>query len=418
MSERNYLKRQQSFYLFLMIAAYATTIGFGSYYYQLGVKEIYLPTFGAFVLFVVYGIVSFFYSNLVVLFRLSIITATLAFFNQVWYSGGILSPGVFEFIIPPLLAFFYRPVSDRFVFMVACFLILIAFLPLTHLGYTESLIPDSAYTVHALLCGILVFIIVSIFTVLFRTAIVDKNRKLGTSMSQLKDTTQKLIHSEKMASLGMLSAGVAHEINNPLNFIRGGIELLERDLKNAQGNQEELDASFDVIKEGLNRASVIVNSLSHFSRQTDAMNEACDIHAILDNTVVMLQHKLKYKGTLIKSYDDKPAVIKGNEGRLHQAFLNFIANAEEAIDEEGTIELHTEVSGDGLDVLIKDDGVGIRREYLDKISDPFFTTKPVGEGTGLGLAISYRIIQDHGGRVHVYSKAGKGTCFTINFTQS
>lgn len=400
-----------------MIAAYLTSLVFGSYYYLLGIKEIYIPTFGSFVLFVFLGLASFFTNNLVWLFRLSIITATLAFINQVWYSGGILSPAVAEFIIPPLLAFFYRPVTDRFIFMGLCFLILIAFLPLTLLGYTESLLPTSAHPVHAVMCGVLVFIIVSIFTVLFRTAIVDKNRKLGNSMVQLRDTTQKLIHSEKMASLGMLSAGVAHEINNPLNFIRGGIEILERDLNQARDKGEGLGDSFEVIKEGLNRASVIVNSLSHFSRQTDAMNESCDLHAILDNTVVMLQHKLKYKGTLLKSYADQPAVIQGNEGRLHQAFLNFISNAEEAIDEHGTIELHTEVSADGVDILIKDSGIGIRRENLDKISDPFFTTKPVGEGTGLGLAISYRIIQDHNGRVHVQSKPGKGTCFTINFTR-
>lgn len=401
-----------------MIAAYATTIGFGSYYYSLGIKEIYLPTFGAFMLFVIWGISSFFTRDLVWLFRLSIITATLAFVNQVWYSGGILSPGIVEFIIPPLLAFFYRPVSDRFIFMGGCLVILISFLPLTLYGYTQSLIPESEYPMHAFLCGILVFVIVSIYTVLFRTAIVDKNKKLGSSMSQLRDTTQKLIHSEKMASLGMLSAGVAHEINNPLNFIRGGLEILERDLKQAEGDCQEVEGSFDVMKEGLARASVIVNSLSHFSRQTDEMNETCDLHAILDNVVVMLQYKLKYKGVLKKTYDKKSAIILGNEGRLHQAFLNFISNAEEAIDEDGKIELHTEVSEDGVDVLIKDSGVGIRKEYLDKISDPFFTTKPVGKGTGLGLAISYRIIEDHQGRVHVHSKPGKGTCFTINFTHS
>lgn len=395
-----------------------STLGFGSYYYFLDIKEIYIPTFSAFTLFVIFGITSFFTRNLVLLFRMSIITASLAFYNQVWYTGGIVSPAVFEFIIPPLLAFFYRPVSDRFIFMGICFLLMISFLPLTHLGYIESLLPPSASTVHGVLCAIFVFVIVSIFTVLFRAAIVNKNKQLGNSMIQLRDTTQKLIHSEKMASLGMLSAGVAHEINNPLNFIRGGIEILERDLKQTKEDNEIVDASFEVIKEGLTRASVIVNSLSHFSRQTDDMNETCDLHAILDNSVIMLQHKLKYKGTLIKTYDDQPAIITGNEGRLHQAFLNFISNAEEAIDEGGTIELHTEVSDDGVDILIKDSGVGIQGEFLDKISDPFFTTKPVGEGTGLGLAISYRIIQDHEGRIHVHSKPGKGTCFTINFTKS
>lgn len=401
-----------------MISAYLSTLGFGTYYYVLGIAEVYWPTYIAFGLFLGFGLASFFTSNLVLLFRLSIITASLAFFNQVWHTGGIVSPAVFEFIIPPLLAFFYRPVSDRFIFMAICFLMMVSFLPLTSMGYTVSLLPESAIQMHGVLCGVFVFLIVSIFTVLFRAAIVDKNKKLGDSMVQLRDTTQKLIHSEKMASLGMLSAGVAHEINNPLNFIRGGMEILERDLKEIDGQAPDMEESFGVIKEGLFRASVIVNSLSHFSRQTDAMDETCDIHAILDNSVVMLQHKLKYKGKLIKTYDTAPAIIQGNEGRLQQAFLNFISNAEEAIDENGTIEIHTEVSHDGVDVVIRDSGVGIRREHLDRISDPFFTTKPVGEGTGLGLAISYRIIEDHNGRVHVKSKPGKGTSFTVNFRHS
>ncbi len=412
-----YLNREQNFYLFLMVAAYLSTFGFGSYYYWLGVEELYIPIYVAFALFMAYGIASFFTKRLVLLFRVSVITTSLSFFIQVWYTGGILSPAVFEFIIPPLLAFFYRPVIDRFIFMGVSFLVMISFLPLTFMGLTESLLPDSALMVHAVVCGVFVFVIVSIFTVLFRTAIVNKNKKLGDSMVQLRNTTQKLIHSEKMASLGMLSAGVAHEINNPLNFIRGGLEILQQDLKHAERVEGDMEHSFDVIKEGLSRATVIVNSLSHFSRQTDAMNETCDLHAILDNTVIMLQHKLKYKGKLIKTYDDQPAIIRGNEGRLHQAFLNFISNAEEAIGENGIIELHTEVSRDGVDVIVKDNGVGIQHEYLNRIGDPFFTTKPVGEGTGLGLAISYRIIEDHQGRVYVKSKPGKGTSFTINFTQ-
>lgn len=415
MRKRNELKRQQNFYLFLMISAYVSTLGFGTYYYWLGVEKVYMPTYAAFILFVIYGIASFYTKKLVWLFRLSIITASLAFFNQVWHTGGTHSPALFEFVIPPLLAFFYRPVRDRFIFMGLSFLVMLSFWPLTHWGFTQSLLPVGEHNLHGILCGTFVFLIVSIYTVLFRNAISDKNKKLGTSMMQLRDTTQKLIHAEKMASLGMLSAGVAHEINNPLNFIKGGIEILEEDLKKMNGSYQAMESSFEVIKEGLSRASVIVNSLSHFSRQTDAMNETCDLHQILDNSTVMLQHKLKYKGKLLKKYDDRPALVSGNEGRLHQAFLNFIANAEEAIDEEGQIELGTEVLDEEVKVSIRDTGIGIKTEDLSRIRDPFFTTKPVGEGTGLGLAISYKIIEDHKGTIEVQSEPGIGTCFQINF---
>lgn len=401
-----------------MIAAYVSTLGFGTYYYLIGIPDLYQPTYGAFLMFVIFGFISYFTKRLVLLFRLSITTAFLAFFNQVWYTGGIQSTALFVFIIPPLLAFFYRPVRDRFIFMAVSFVVMVVFWPLTKYGYTHSLLPPAEHNIHGLICGVFVFVIVAIFTVLFRTAIVDKNKKLGNSMIQLRDTTQKLIHSEKMASLGMLSAGVAHEINNPLNFIKGGIELLEQDMKEMNGSYDQMQESFDLIKEGLSRASVIVHSLSHFSRQTDAMDEACDLHKILDNSIVMLQHKLKYKGKLLKRYDDQPAIVTGNEGRLHQAFLNFIANAEEAIDEKGEIEIWTRVTDQLVKVLIRDTGVGIKKEDLSKIQDPFFTTKPVGEGTGLGLAISYRIIEDHKGTVQVQSKPGQGTSFEIKFSRA
>lgn len=397
-----------------MVSAYVASLGFGTYYFIAGVEEVYLPAAVAFLLFVLYGILSFFNIKLVLLFRLSILTASLAFYNQIFYTGGILSPALIEFIIPPLLAFFYRPVRDRYVFMIVSFLAMISFWPLTYLGVTESLLPEEYFISHSVLCAIFVFLIVTIFTVLFRNAIVTKNEQLGNSMRQLQETTQKLIESEKMASLGILSAGVAHEINNPLNFIKGGIEVLENELQ--EKNPDFSPATYiQVIKEGLRRASTIVNSLSHFSRQTEAVDENCDLHAILNNTVVMLQPKLKYKGTVLKEYDTGVAHILGNEGKLHQAFLNIISNAEHAIDKQGTIKISTKIYKQKITVKISDDGVGISKEHINKISDPFFTTKPVGQGTGLGLAITYKIIKEHRGEIKVSSKIGKGTTFTITF---
>ena len=410
------MKREQGFYLFLMISAYASTLIFGTFYWNAGIPEIYQPTYGAFVLFVIYGTLSFFSVNLVILFRLSIITASAAFFSQIYFTGGIESSAITEFVIPPLLAFFYKPIRDRYYFMALSGVAIIAMYILTLTGHTQNLLPDEYVTTHGMYCTIFVFAIVCIYTFLFRNALVVKNKKLGESMRQLQDATQKLIESEKMASLGMLSAGVAHEINNPLNFIKGGIEVLEDGLKNENLNFESEPCIY-AVKEGLNRATTIVNSLNHFSRNNELTNEECDVKEIIENCLVMLRPKLKYKAKVRTEFDSNPCIIIGNEGKLHQAFLNFLSNAEYAIDERGEILIRTKKERDKVVIEISDNGVGIPKEHLRKISDPFFTTKEVGKGTGLGLSISYKIIESHNGRVSVDSKEGEGTKFTISFNQ-
>lgn len=288
-------------------------------------------------------------------------------------------------------------------------------LPLTEGGYTSNLLPEDFVNPHGLMCAVFVFTIVSVYSYLFRNALVVRNQRIGDSMKQLQEATHKLVESEKMASLGMLSAGVAHEINNPLNFIKGGVEILETELKAEKELSFEAAPSIHVIKEGLSRASVIVNSLNHFSRNTEAMNERCDIHDILNNSLIMLQPKLKYRGNVVKEFDKSTLVISGNEGKLHQAFLNLISNAEQAIKSSGTITIKTKKLKSKIKVEIIDDGVGISKENLNKISDPFFTTKPAGKGTGLGLSITYKIIKEHNGEVNVTSKPGKGSKFVISF---
>ncbi|WP_421763790.1 sensor histidine kinase [Ekhidna sp.] len=418
MKNLKYLKREQGFYLFLMISAYVSTLVFSAFYYVANAPEIYIPTFGAFILFAIYGVLSFFSVGLVTLFRLSILTALVAFFNQVYYTGGITSSALVEFLIPPLLAFFYRPISDRYIFMIMSAICMLIMYPLSVNGYTVNLVPDSLMSLHGVFCSVFVFAIVSIYTFLFRNALVIKNQQIGDSMKKLQDTTHKLIQSEKMASLGVLSAGVAHEINNPLNFIKGGVEILEAGIKEDEKLKFETSQSINVIKEGLNRATIIVNSLNHFSRNTESMTEKCDIHEIIENSLIMLQPKLKYKGNVVKDFAKDALVITGNEGKLHQAFLNIIANAEQAIEKNGNITVRTIKSGKMITVEVEDDGEGISKENLKKISDPFFTTKPVGKGTGLGLSITYKIIEDHSGSIMVSSKKGKGSKFVISFNQT
>ncbi|MEQ9008599.1 MAG: ATP-binding protein [Ekhidna sp.] len=236
-------------------------------------------------------------------------------------------------------------------------------------------------------------------------------------MKKLQETTRKLIQSEKLASLGMLSAGVAHEINNPLNFIQGGLQLLEQGWEDEKELKFEATPCLNVMKEGLRRASIIVKSLNHFSRDTETMNESCDLHQILNNSLVMLQPKLKYKGEVKKLFTSEKLVISGNEGKLHQAFLNIISNAEQAIQKDGLITISTIKKKKRIYVEIADNGIGITKENLKKISDPFFTTKPVGKGTGLGLSITYKIIEEHKGIIKVSSKPGKGSKFVISFSE-
>lgn len=408
-------QREQGFYLFLMISAYASTLMFGLYYYFVGAHIIAYSTGIAFILFSLFGLISFVYPNLVLLFRLSISTALGAFFIQTMYTGGVQSPSMGEFIIIPLLAFFYRPKKDRYFFLVVSALCMVLMWVLTEMGIAKNLLHSEDRGTNSLMAHLFIYVIVGIFTFLFRYASIAKNKKLGASMKELQETTQKLIQSEKMASLGIMSAGVAHEINNPLNFIKGGIEVLDEELKKEKNLEMDHEPCIHVVKEGVERAAAIVNSLSHFSRQTDSMDESCNLHSILDNCLVMLQQKLKYKAELIKNYTHEDVIIKGNEGKLHQAFLNLIANAEHAIQDKGKITIETKVSKNIVQVSISDSGAGIGKENLLKISDPFFTTKPVGKGTGLGLTITYQIIEEHNGSVSVTSQVGKGTKFVLEF---
>ncbi|MCR9066947.1 MAG: ATP-binding protein, partial [Cytophagales bacterium] len=252
-----------------------------------------------------------------------------------------------------------------------------------------------------------VFGIVGAYIYIYRKSLNEKNL-------ELKMSYQKLVESEKMASLGLLSAGVAHEINNPLNFIKGGIEMLTMQLNGSKDAEPYVQA----VDEGVKRVASIIDSLAHFSRDSPAMNEVCDIQKVIDNCLVMLNHKLKYKVELVKEYEDLGSLkIIGNEGQLHQAFLNILTNAEEAIDESGTINIRTYTEGEALKVTISDTGRGIDPKHINKINDLFFTTKDTGEGTGLGLSITYKAIEEHHGAIAVESKLGEGTSFHITFNK-
>ncbi len=223
-----------------------------------------------------------------------------------------------------------------------------------------------------------------------------------------------MIQSDKMASLGILAAGVAHEINNPLNFIQGGVEGLEQTLKRSRKiKKEEYAELLKAVKEGISRASTIVSSLNEFSHSSDKKLEPCDIYHLIDNCLTMIRYRLKNGIELNKTFSEDKAIVMGNNGKLHQAFLNILTNSIQAIEKKGSITIRTKIDKNNVLITFEDSGHGIKPENLKKITEPFFSTKDPGKGTGLGLSITYAIINEHGGSLNYSSEWGKGTIATV-----
>ncbi|PLX16839.1 MAG: hypothetical protein C0599_14565 [Salinivirgaceae bacterium] len=241
-----------------------------------------------------------------------------------------------------------------------------------------------------------------------------KNEKLNKALSELKAAQEKLIEAEKMASLGVLTAGVAHEINNPVNYIYNGIIAIESHMEElGLKDNEELKPYFHAIDEGIERVVDIVKSLGRYSRNEDMPHEKISLHEVIDDTLLMLYYKYKNRIEIIKKYQVKEPFVFANEGQLHQVAMNLIINAIQAIPDKGEIIIETKKVGEKLQMSIKDSGIGIKDNVLKNIFDPFFTTKDPGEGTGLGLSISKKIIQEHNGSIQVESMLQKGTTFVI-----
>lgn len=272
----------------------------------------------------------------------------------------------------------------------------------------------------------------------------EKNKELESSIASLHSAQNELIEKEKMASLGQLTAGVAHEINNPINFVSNGISNLKmnyQDLVDALNQYLSLDSSsttgkailaiqernkqfeidelieenkilFKSINNGVNRTRKIVNGLSSFSDEGGEHFLPTDIHQCLDSTLEILKNKIKNRVTIDKQYGEISKAVC-QESRINQVFLNILNNAAQAIDNEGSISIKTLEEDGFVKIVISDTGSGMDKATQRKIFDPFFTTKEIGVGTGLGLSISYKIIEQHGGSLSFESEKGKGTTFFI-----
>jgi len=291
----------------------------------------------------------------------------------------------------------------------------------------------------ALLAGAGVFLIIAV--ILFRNNRQKQrtNKVLETTLTNLKNTQSQLIQSEKMASLGELTAGIAHEIQNPLNFVNNFSEVSnelidEMKTELVNNNKEEALVIADDIKQNLEkinhhgkRADGIVKGMLQHSRSSSGQKEPTDINALTDEYLRLAYHGLKAKddsfnATMRKNFDQSIGNINIVQQDIGRVVLNLINNAFYAVDEkkklnsngyEPTVSVSTKKSNGKVEINVKDNGSGIPQKVLDKIFQPFFTTKPTGQGTGLGLSLSYDIVKAHGGELKVESKEGEGSKFSI-----
>ena len=222
---------------------------------------------------------------------------------------------------------------------------------------------------------------------------------------------KQLQQADRLASLGQISTGIAHEINNPLGVMLGYTQLLLREHKPGTQIHDDLR----VIEKHARNCKTIVEDLLKFARGTKTNKAFIDVNQCLTEVTSLIAHQLELDKITLEIHPDRnlPLVFADWE-KLKQVFMNLIMNAKQAISSRGTISLETslEPGSERVRISVSDTGRGMPREMIDKIFDPFFTTKPVGEGTGLGLSVSYGIIQDHGGRIEVRSAVEKGSTFT------
>lgn len=281
-------------------------------------------------------------------------------------------------------------------------------------------------------------------------ALHEKSVEQQSLIARLQEAHDQLIQSEKLASVGQLAAGVAHEINNPIGFVNANMgtlgqyidtlfeviqqyeglfdhipssPILQSEFHQIQSNAELRFVKSDVQSllaeslDGLRRVKEIVQSLKDFSRVGETVWVEADIHQGIDSTLNILKNELKNKATIIKKYAKMPA-LKCNISQLNQVFMNMLVNAGHAITGKGIITIETGESAGMVWIKISDDGAGISPEHISKIFEPFFTTKPIGSGTGLGLSLSYGIVKKHQGKIDVFSELGKGTHFTISIPRN
>jgi len=246
---------------------------------------------------------------------------------------------------------------------------------------------------------------------------------IARDLREVESLRSRLITAGRLASVGQLAAGIAHEINNPVAYVHANLGTLSSILDGLESKLPgddpavcaELAEGRDLIEEsleGVDRVASIVQDVKSFSHSGEGLQECVELRPLLESVLRVATPQLRHSGAIVRDYADS-LFVRGAPQELKQVFLNLIINASQAVQSGETIEVVTRSHGDRASIEVRDQGCGIPPDQIARVFDPFFTTKPVGEGTGLGLSISYQIVKQHGGDISVESTPGEGTCFRV-----
>jgi len=255
--------------------------------------------------------------------------------------------------------------------------------------------------------------------------------------ARLEQANKQLLQSEKLAAIGQLAAGVAHEINNPVGYVYSNLQTLENylndlfrltdaidtaasleDLRQIRHNidynylREDLKDLLSESREGIERVKTIISAMKDFSHIEEEEFKHADLHRGIETTLNVVNNELKYKAEVVRDFGELPHV-ECIASQINQVIMNLLVNAAHAIEDFGKITIRTRHQGDSVTLEVEDTGKGIASEHLNRIFEPFFTTKGIGKGTGLGLSLSFNIIKKHNGEIEVHSQPGQGTRFRI-----
>lgn len=431
------------------------------FYWWVGVEVLAYMAASVSVCYVAILIATLKNANLFLVFRGFIVITYIAFLTEILYTGGVNSSVLPHLLYIPLLSLFFGRRSDLTAFFSLTFSTVLG-LVIYQIILKKELpeLPQEYLQVFNFLNYIFIFLAVLPLSFIFKSQLRASNKKLKKSLVDQQHTYNQLLHSEKLASIGQLTAGIAHEINNPVNYMQGGATVLSNnfeDLNDYENNREnflrslqtmladesntldvptlkaaldnlnqkkeelqynvivdEINTVLGSIQEGSRRIVDIVKVLRSFSRKNDVFSTSFDLHEGLESTLLLLK-KEHFDRIEIKKEFGKTPLIECNPGNINQVFMNLLTNATQSIKKTGTIRIETDHDKikDEVIVRIEDSGSGITPKNKDKIFDPFFTTKEVGMGTGLGLSITKSIIESHHGQITVESAINQGTTFTV-----
>ena len=338
------------------------------------------------------------------------------------FFGGVESPFLFFYLFHAIVAsmLLSRAEAALLGFITCCLFVLVAglecyaVLPHYQLG---GLLSESSYQNHAHIAVVGISLAATLFLAIYMTSSIveglhSRQRELVLTQRLLERRSEEMGKSERLAMIGRLAAGVAHEINNPLGGIMLFSNLLLRKAPAAGTERENLERICSEAK----RCQKIVQGLLDFARHREPKAEPVDIHDVLDKTLQLVQNQAMFqKIETVKDYRGEGRLVRVDPGQIEQVFINLLFNAVEAMKGKGRLTISTQSvdRGDGIQINITDTGCGIPEEHMERLFEPFFTTKGVGEGTGLGLSISRGIVENHGGTIWATSKVGQGTTFSI-----